>query len=155
MVSSGQRSRAQEAQERRYLISLSQYAIQSSLFLIDEEGARKAVSKRSLGEVELAVQWWFNPTLHKEFFTEFDDDEWPKSSPNQLMVAVSHAHGLLAMDRKLFSSGGGSSDPLVKLRCVRCDDQGKVLPLPPGKIYTSNSTSLQLLAHQVTGRRLR
>ena len=27
-----------------------------------------------LGEVELALQWWFNPDNDIEFFTEYDDN---------------------------------------------------------------------------------
>jgi len=75
-----------------------------------------------LGEVELALQWWFNPDNDIEFFTEFDDNLqlFPREEKhaNQLHVAVMQAHGLSIMDKSMFSRGPGSSDPLVKLKVL-------------------------------------
>jgi Ca2+-dependent lipid-binding protein len=78
------------------------------------------------GDIEVALHWWYNPELDHQFFSEYDNDEYPELSPNQLLVAVTHAKDLLVMDKSMFSSGPGSSDPLVKLRIASSDE--KLLP---------------------------
>ena len=67
------------------------------------------------GEVELALRWVHDPSL--DFFDDDDDAATADFAPNELRVAVVRARGLPPMDTKLLpGAGGGTSDPLVKLR---------------------------------------
>lgn len=68
--------------------------------------------KRNLGEIELAIQWRYNPDL--DFFESVvEADEHLALPPNELLVAVIRGRDLEAVDRGFF--GPASSDPFVRL----------------------------------------
>ena len=65
----------------------------------------KGLPKEISGEVNVVMQWRYNPDLDYDPFNEpvIDDDEI-----NELRVAVVQARGLAIMDKNLLSKGGPS-----------------------------------------------
>ena len=72
----------------------------------------KGLPKEVSGEVNVVMQWRYNPDLDYDPFSE--PIEYPDEEANELRVAIVQARGLAIMDKNLLSKGG-SSDPFVEV----------------------------------------
>ena len=72
----------------------------------------KGLPKEVSGEVNVVLQWRYNPDLDYDPMNE--PVEYPDEEPNELRLAVVQARGLAIMDKNLLSKGG-SSDPFVEV----------------------------------------
>ena len=72
----------------------------------------KGLPKEVSGEVNVLLQWRYNPDLDYDPFSEPIDH--PDEELNELRLAVVQARGLAIMDKNLLSKGG-SSDPFVEV----------------------------------------
>ena len=66
----------------------------------------KGLPKEISGEVNVVMQWRYNPDLDYDPFSE--PVEYPDEEANELRVAIVQARGLAIMDKNLLSRGGPS-----------------------------------------------
>ena len=79
------------------------HAISREWYTLEQnEGKPKEVS----GEVNVVMQWRYNPDLDYDPFSE--PIEYPDEEANELRVAIVQARGLAIMDKNLLSKGGPS-----------------------------------------------